>query len=224
MDSAGVLGWGYLWYGKLTDAQAILGRVLNNLKAELGEDDPRTIDCLSDLAVSLSESDPGRSELLQREAYQRSLRVLGPSHADTINCIQHLGDILSDRGSFKESEKFCREAVVITRAVLGCDSLVTITAEHDLATLLNRKGVYSDEAEELYRMALSKSERNFGFDHSETLRSAHSYAIHLRDKGSLVEARSICERALHNAAEGLRKKCLEDSDCSRRNKGSAWHD
>lgn len=205
MDSASALGVGHLFQGNSAAARPILRQVLNSRMTKLGKDDPRTIDSLGDFAISLSDTDPVGSEDLQREAYQHSLRTLGPRHDDTLNCMQHLADILCKLGRFKESEKLHREAVAIRKDVLGHGSLDTITAEQNLAVFLDHVGDRVDEASGLYKTCLAMCEQLCGYDHRDTLVCAVNYAMHLQDKGSLDDARSICERALNNAAGGLRK-------------------
>lgn len=209
MDSAGVLGWALFLRGESEATQSILEPVLRNRTDILGEDDPRTIDCLSDLATALIETDPERSESMHRDAYGRSLRILGPEHEDTLNCMEGLAGFLYEHDRFVESEELYREAVQIRTNVFGTDHVTTLIAEHQLAYCLRSMEDRGDEAMEIYKSCLAKKERVFGYDHRETLATAWNYASDLSDEDKYSDALRICEHTLQNAAGGLRGNVSE---------------
>ena len=65
----------------------------------LGEDDPQTIDVLSDFAHAIvATGNLQRSEAMQREAVARSERILGRQHGNTIDCMAFLAQVLHQQG------------------------------------------------------------------------------------------------------------------------------
>lgn len=204
MDSAGALGWALDLEGKREAALPILEQVFKTRTEVLGEDDPRTIDCLSDFATALAGIDLEKSESLQRDAYQRSLRVLGPKHEDTLNCMVRLADVIEDNGNLTEAEQLQREAVNLMKHVLGTDHPITLISESDLLRLQDVDG-NGDDLVQLYETLLAKKERLFGSDHRETLVTVWNYAIFLRKEDKSSEALRVCESTLQSARGGLRK-------------------
>jgi nephrocystin-3 len=81
-------------------------------------------------------------------------------------------------------------------------------AKH-LAEFLSASGIFTDFTESLYRRLVASSERLYGSDHAEVLKSLNNLAVFLYSKGSFAEAEQTHRRVL----EG-RKKILGPDDPS----------
>jgi len=81
---------------------------------------------------------------------------------------------------------------------------------NNLAALLQARGE-RDEAEALYRQALSIKENLFGRNHLEVAWTCNNLAMLFREQGRHIQALSLCRRALHTF-----KKCFRPSHPTRR--------
>jgi tetratricopeptide (TPR) repeat protein len=179
-------------------AIVLMARRLLTLRRELlGDDDPDTIDALSDLATSIATTgDLGQSEGLQREALRRSERVLGRKHCDTLNCMAHLASVLEDEGKKEEALKLQREAYDGKLELLGPGHRDLLVAECNLANLMLTDQKTKEEAIGVFMRNLKGKMKAFGPDHRETLITAMNLARALKNQGQFAAAHEICQHAL----------------------------
>lgn len=144
MESAGILGWVPASFEKSVGAQPLLEQLLKDRTEVLGEDDPRTIDCHSDYACALSLTGLGKSEKLQRDAYHRSLNILGPEATGTLDCMAHLAAVLKERQNFIEAERLFREVWRGKKNLFGHSHQEVLAAEHKSAYVLSELGDRDD--------------------------------------------------------------------------------
>lgn len=113
------------------------------------------------------------SELYRREALEKSRRVLGEEHPDTLININSLGRLLAEQGRQSEAEPYYREALEKSRRVLGQEHKDTLTAMINLGRLLQDGGRPS-ESEPYLREALEAGRRGLGDTHPTTLIAVHA--------------------------------------------------
>ncbi|SPO07063.1 uncharacterized protein DNG_09757 [Cephalotrichum gorgonifer] len=206
MTSMGLLGWTLVI--PLRDARAIplLERLVEIRTELLGENDPRTIDALSDLATGhTSTGDFSLSERMQRDALSRAKSVLGPSHPDTLNCMTHLASVLEDQGKMDEAIQVQRVGYEARKQLLGDRHQSVLIDEHNLALMLCADDSTLEEGLSLQRTNIERKTEIFGQDHPETLIAAYNLLYLLNRAGRPAEARQVGARALALAHNGPRK-------------------
>jgi hypothetical protein len=182
------------------NALPILERVLENRREILGDDDPRTIDSLSDLATTTAlTGNYAESETMQREALARSERVLGKKHNDTLNCMENLATVLDNQGKTEEAVKLQRNVYDAMKELFGNLHQATLITEGNLAVMLSHDDGTLEEALSLWRLNLRNKTEVVGPNHKETLITAKNFIIHLRWEHKYAEAREVCEQCLAKA-------------------------
>lgn len=205
IESASQLGWILSVWEDDEESIPILEKALKDKMEVLGQDDPATIDCLTDLAAAIRlTGDLERSENMQREAYQRSLKVLGPEHMFTLNSAFHLADILDTMGRYAEAEKVQRE-VYVTEKALGISQHELLITQLNLAMMIANAQGFTEEAEALFASCLAKSKELRGVDHRETLAVVYQYAHALSEAEKNAEALELCNQTLKEARDGPRR-------------------
>lgn len=200
MESMALLGWfmGLQNYDK--NALPILERVLENRREILGDDDPRTIDSLSDLAKTTAlTGNYTKSETMEREALARSERVLGRKHNDTQNCMENLATVLDNQGKTEEAVKLQRNVYDAMKELFGNLHQATLITEGNLAVMVSHDDGTLEEALSLWRLNLRNKTEVVGPNHKETLITAKNFIIHLRWEHKYAEAREVCEQCLAKA-------------------------
>jgi tetratricopeptide (TPR) repeat protein len=113
----------------------------------------------------LSESEPYR-----REALDKSRRVLGEEHPDTLIDINSLGKLLQELGKLSEAEVLFREAAEKSRRVLGDEHPSTLIAIYSIGSSLVAQGKHAEAAKLLVPFE-SASRKAFTGDNSHRLAS-----------------------------------------------------
>ncbi|KAH7318086.1 P-loop containing nucleoside triphosphate hydrolase protein [Stachybotrys elegans] len=213
MISTGLLGWTLGSCDEDPHAIPILERLVEIRKEVLGEDDPLTIDAMSDLATAIvTTGDLSKAESMQREALARSERVLGRHHGDTLNCMEHLSSILDDQGNAEEAIMLEREVYTTKRAQLGPRHMSVLVAECNLATMLGDEG-HVEEAHEMFKRNIEVKREVCGVDHRETLVSIMNFGTFLlRSQSGRREAKELFTQALQDAEDGPRKNNPKSQD------------
>ena len=141
----------------------------------------------------------------RREALERTRRVLGDDHPETLIAVNNLGSLLQEQGKLDEAEAYYREALEGRRLVLGSDHQVTLVSLNNMGLLLKNLGRL-DEAETYFRVALEGHRRVLGDDHPKTLNALSKMGLLHKDMGYLEEA----ERYTRAALEGQRRVLGDD--------------
>ncbi|KAH8126039.1 P-loop containing nucleoside triphosphate hydrolase protein [Trichoderma asperelloides] len=209
LASMGLLGWTMGVLYRDVKALPILKRVVENRREILGDDDPRTIDALSDLATVIAlTGNYTESETMQREALARSDRILGRKHNDTLNCMAHLADVLDDQGKTEEAIQLLRDAYDAKRELLGNLHPDTLAAEANFAVMLSQSVETVEEAFSLWRLNLRNKTQVLGPNHRETLITAKNFIQELQWRYRIAEARELCVQCLARAGDDLYKDNL----------------
>ncbi|UKZ75629.1 hypothetical protein TrVFT333_003317 [Trichoderma virens FT-333] len=200
LTSMGLLGWTISVFDQDLLGLPILQKVVEFRREVLGEDDPRTIDSLSDLATAIAlTGDYEESERMQREALARSERVLGLKNSDTMNCMSHLANVLDEQGKPEEAAKLLHTVYETKKELLGNLHPDVLTAEHNLAFMLCQDDERIDEALSIYRRNLRNKREVLGPAHSETLTTAYNLITYLALNDRVSEARALCEKYIAEA-------------------------
>ncbi|KAK4223001.1 short-chain dehydrogenase [Podospora fimiseda] len=216
MACMGLLVWLLGSTGSDISVAIRLGEHLLNLRTEiLGKDHPATIDLESDHAAALAQlEDPTKNELalnMQRDAVERSERVLGRHHPDTLNCMAHLASQLHDFGRSREdclmeSISLWRE-VCDEKAKLLFDKIDLLASRHNLAlALLDHPSLNcKEEGMTLLQSVLKDKVEAMGLDHRETLVTAHALMLSFRQCGQLQKALKLSDEVAIASYNGPRR-------------------
>jgi tetratricopeptide (TPR) repeat protein len=194
----GTLGWTYTGLGLYESAEPHLERALTVYRAQLGAQDPTTLQCTMRLGqLRFGQSRLAEAETLLTEATRGLESVRGVEDPNTLLSMVLLGWAKSARGKAAEAEPLFGRCLEISDRVHGGDSLSVAGSAFGLALVYRMQGRYP-EAERLYKRSLEINRRERGEDDLETL--------HL--EGWLGELYGRLGR--YQEAELLYEKVLED--------------
>lgn len=175
--------------GDYTGALQLMEEVLTVRRRTLGDQDPSTLDSMTNLALQHTEmGDYDAAESLSREAVAAMRRTLGDLHAHTLVSIGSLAALLSTQGKFEQAKPLHKEVLAGRRRTLGADHLDTINSMHGFGRCLVGLGVTasSKDAQEmqhqqqrgltLLRDAVKTAQRVLGHHHPSTQHFADGLA------------------------------------------------
>lgn len=168
--------------GDYNGALQLMEEVLTVRRRTLGDQDPSTLDSMTNLALQHTEmGNYGAAEPLSREAVAAMRRTLGDLHAHTLVSIGSLAALLSMQGKFEQAKPLHEEVLAGRKRTLGADHLDTINSMHGLGRCLVGLGVAvsSEDAQEkqqeqqqrgltLLRDAVKIAQRVLGHHHPST--------------------------------------------------------
>jgi tetratricopeptide (TPR) repeat protein len=171
-----------IWRLYLAHAQYVLGR-------ESPKDDEESrIELTRKFANCLySDGRYNETEPWYVRMMERSKRVLGEEHPDTLASIHHLAIIYSDQGRWKEAGELQRAVMESAIRLLGVNHFNTLTSMANLASTFWNQGRWK-EAEELEVQVMETRKRVLGEEHPETLTSMGNLASTYRNQGRWKEA------------------------------------
>jgi serine/threonine protein kinase/Tfp pilus assembly protein PilF len=189
----------YSKMGLLDAAHAQLQSALATRRRVLGDDHPRTLESVNDMACVLQEQGKfAEAQALFQQLIDARRRVLGPDHEDTVGALNNMGGLLQDRRQYAEAEPYFREALETSRRVLGGDSEETISYINNYgAVLMNQRKLPAAEAS--FREAHEKSVRALGDRHPDTI----AYLVNI---GSALDAQDKFGEAEACYREALEKR------------------
>lgn len=140
---------------------------------------PDTVGALA--SVDLSEGLNARpmQRLLATVVLERSRRILGEDHPETLTAANNVALALADQGDLESARQLQEEVLERRRRVLGEDHTDTLTAAGNLAASLLDLGELAS-ARELQEKVLERSRRILGAEHPDTLKAASHAAEMLR--------------------------------------------
>ncbi len=173
-------------------------------KSEYGVSDPSTRKAGGDLVFALVNRNASECISVANECLEHT----PPDELRSVQSLdfhRYIGIAHSRQGKYELAEKELRDVLKITRDSLGPDHVISIVTCASLARLLRNRAMFGssedrranqDEAEELYRDAVWRSERVRGPDHSNTLKFTLNLADILRDKREYEEAEVLARHVL----------------------------
>ncbi|KAK0662959.1 hypothetical protein QBC41DRAFT_329440 [Cercophora samala] len=183
-----------------------LGERLLRIKIEtLGQDDPDTIENQSGVARALyNAGQTARSVAMQRDAVERSQRISGRHHPNTLGYMGHLAFFLIDIGDVTEASALLREVCKEHEMEKLCgEKHPTLLAfQHNLAYALTLLPETREEGLNLLRHVLQVETDIFGIDHHHTLATAQIVISTLRNDGQALEALKLANEILTQCESG----------------------
>ncbi len=181
--------------GKLNRALPLFADAHLRLSTTLGADHPRTLTALSNLAWAKTRTQSPDENLI-RDLVERRARAIGPSHPDTLQSQNLLGNFLYHNGRLIEAADVLRCA--LQNAEPG-DLEIRYLLMHSLGNALKERHRYN-EAEELIQIAAYGRSELIGKDHPQTLYSlgtlAEIYLMSERIEQAHQLARELYDKAL----------------------------
>jgi eukaryotic-like serine/threonine-protein kinase len=113
-----------------------------------------------------------------------------------------IGNVYTSLGLYARAQPLLEQAIQVWTRTAGADTPPELTARHNLAETLGRRGRYV-EAEKLERRTWEASRRVLGPAHPDTLRSMASLAITVENEGRLQEAEQLDREAFELARGAL---------------------
>ncbi len=193
----------YRNFGLLERALEEGRRTLEVRRERYGEDDPRTLESLSGLALTehaLGAFD--EAERHHRLALSGRERVLGMQHRDTLTSCNHLGYLMRSRGRYDEARVLYERALVGLREALGERHRETIRTMNNIALLYKTQGDLPG-AESMYRRALDAAREALGEVDRLTLSLTANLGVCIEQLGRGEEAIAYYDAALRGRREVL---------------------
>jgi len=131
------------------------------------------------------------AEPLFRRALSLVEKEWGPDHIRVAEALRYLGQMFSLKGENKEAEQHLRRALDICKKESEPDSEVVAGVCYYLAYLYHHNLNRFEEAEELYKQALTLQEENLGSDSTEVKEIIKEYANLLRQMDRKEEAAKL---------------------------------
>jgi serine/threonine protein kinase len=165
-------------------------------EAELGPDDPDTLETMNDLAMAYQETDRIREAIgLMEETLRRQKAKLGSNHPHTLNSMNNLAAAYYADARLDQATRLWRETLNLRRAHLGDEHHETLATMHNLAVAYHEMGRLSD-AIPLFQETLALKRKKLGSTHAETLATVNALAVAYRVAGRLNESVPLFEEAL----------------------------
>ncbi|MHC4432236.1 MAG: serine/threonine protein kinase [Planctomycetota bacterium] len=185
------LGTTYMGLGFNEPAESHLKRALAVYRAQLGAEDPATLDCTMGLGMLyFLQNRYNEAETLLAEATRGLERVRGAEDPNTLLSMAWLGWVYNARGPVAEAERLFVRCLETSERVQSPESLVGVAASaYGLAFAHHIQGHYG-KAERLYKRSLEIHQRERGEDDMEMLNMACGLGNLYRDLGTLRGSRA----------------------------------
>jgi len=139
---------------------------------------------------------------LQEKALATRKRVLGETHADTLESMHALGYLMRLQGDLPGAEILLNETLTMCKAALGNDHPVTLESQSTCGGILRLKKQYP-EAEACWRDVLERRRRVLGPDDQYTIMSTNNMGAVLLDQEKLTEAEAYFRDSLERSRRVL---------------------
>ena len=172
------------------NAEELARDALARAEKHLGPDSNAAIDLCHAVAWAIgARREPDSEEVLrwEREGYERSMRVRGPDHPDTLQQAMNYAVTLEQMRRFEEAAPTLRHVYDVRVRTLGPDHPDTLTAHNNVIALLSNTGK-TDEALVELRELIERSTRVHGPTHPSTLLYARNENLTLAQAGRIAEA------------------------------------
>jgi non-specific serine/threonine protein kinase/serine/threonine-protein kinase len=191
-----VMGNAYKNLGLYPSAQSLFERSINIGTSAVGQENPETLDTMSDLSWTLFEQ--GRlseAESLHRKVLEMQRRALGSENKDTLGTMGNLAAVLRELGNLPEAEKLDREVLEKKKRILGPEAFDTLVTMDSLAGTLFTEGKLA-EAEKLEQETFQIQLHVLGLENLGTINSMMNLASIHGQMGRYDEAEKGFRKAL----------------------------
>ena len=171
MDTLFAVGELRYYEQRFREAEAAYREAAQRRRAVLGADARDTLE--ADMAVASACMQQNRfdeAERLFRPALERQQRVLGDDDSLTLNTINEMSVLYFRQGRYAEGMPFIERAWRLHLKLFGENTPRTLISQGNLADTLAKLKRY-DEAEQLFRTAITGQERVLGREHPTTRRT-----------------------------------------------------
>ena len=151
------------------------------------------------------------AETMYQTALQKSKKVWGPEHTQTLNIVNNLGLLYVDQNKLTEAEPMYQAALQGYEKIWGPDHSETLDVVNNLGLLYMEQGKLA-EAEQMYQRALQGKEKELGPGHARTLDIVNNLGLLYTEQGKLVEAEQMYQRALQGKEKELGPERIKTSD------------
>ncbi|MFH2001615.1 MAG: serine/threonine-protein kinase, partial [Planctomycetota bacterium] len=200
------LGINYHNSGRYGDAACQLEQALDLLTRLHGEDHPKTLIVLDDLArIYSSQGRYEEADFLLGRFFANGARILGEDHPRIFSALACRALVRMEQGKYEESERLYREALdghEKLGEVYAPDKLHTMA---DMAVLFDQQSRF-DEAERLHLAVLEGWEKIKGENHPLTFQARNDLASSYMKQSRFSEAEPLFNQVL----EGYRRTFGKD--------------
>ncbi len=171
MDTLFAVGELRYYEQRFREAEAAYREAAQRRRAVLGADARDTLE--ADMAVASACMQQNRfdeAERLFRPALERQQRVLGDNDSLTLNTLNEMSVLYFRQGRYAEGMPFIERAWRLHLKLFGENAPRTLISQGNLADTLAKLKRY-DEAEQLFRTAITGQERVLGGQHPTTRRT-----------------------------------------------------
>ncbi|SET99150.1 FxSxx-COOH system tetratricopeptide repeat protein [Geodermatophilus poikilotrophus] len=189
--------------GDSLGTRAVCEQLLDRWRANLGPDDPDTLNAATWLTLALFLlKEPTRAHSLGKDTLPRCRRVLGPDHPTTLSAATALTLTQNQRGKPESARALGQETLQRCRRVLGPDHATTLSTATALTIALVLLGNVK-EARALGQDTLPRCRENLGPDHTTSLLVAAALTVALAMQGGAGEAHALGEDTLQRCRRVL---------------------
>jgi len=161
---------------------------------QIGAESPDTLDHLAGLTVSLhSRHHEDVSDSLCRRLIEKSTRILGPQHNQTLTYLENLAHYTMDRGNLQEAERLYRQSLQSRMNAEGINENNTLAIAASLTEcLLLQDAVQA--AQDFFREFTGKLPADTSFSSARIVlaRNLASIGIDLKNEFSKYDAAKVC--------------------------------
>jgi hypothetical protein len=129
--------------GDSTGARRWQERVLASIRRDLGDEDPRTLTEMSNLASILQdESDLAGARDLMEQVLAISQLNYGDKHPNTLTAMNNLASAVRAQGDLAGAQALQERVLAASRQMLGDEHPNTLAAMNNLAITLNERAIF----------------------------------------------------------------------------------
>lgn len=163
------LAMNYQSLGRLSEAQELFRRVVDESKLQLGEEHAETLKSIGNLATNYTTlGDWTQAEEMLLKAIEVSKRINGPEHPETLLYMNNLSVTYNSQRKLDQAEAMAKQTLELRTKVLGRDHPDTLLTINNLAlSYINQERI--GEAETLFQEVIRVSTKLQGKDHPDTL-------------------------------------------------------
>ena len=170
------LAYCYAVQRRFSQSEAMFEEASGGLQRALGQDHPKTLDCLNSMAqLYIYQERFQEAERLLTEILETRGRVLGKQHPQYIETLANVGRVRLHLGSTQEAIRIFEQVTALSRRVLGDSHPDTLSATERTVNAL-RVTVALDKAEQLLKEKLAVEREVYGTTDERTLATMSSLA------------------------------------------------
>ncbi|MET0552226.1 MAG: serine/threonine-protein kinase [Vicinamibacteria bacterium] len=193
-EMSALLGQVYTGLGAYDRAEPLLQRAVTLRRAGVG-DELQLADALDAYGTFLARRNAEEAERILRDVLALRERALGPDHPAVGMALNHLADVVGDRGRHAEARSVYERALAVQRHALGADHRDVADSLEGLAENYAKEGQPQRTAQ-FHDEALAMRRRVLGDRHPDVVRSLYACAVSRFDHGDYSAAEALFREAL----------------------------